>query len=67
ERVPDASLCYRFVLSNPHIDVCMTAPRNLKQFEENLAGINKGTLDDEEMSFMKTFGDVVYRQQKWFM
>jgi aryl-alcohol dehydrogenase-like predicted oxidoreductase len=67
QRVPDASLCYRFVLSNPNVDACMTAPRNLKQFEENLAGINKGTLDDEEMSFMKTFGDVVYRQQKWFM
>lgn len=67
ERIPDASLCYRFSLSNPHVDVCMTAPKKLKEFEENLAGVRRGALDEEDMNFMKSFGDVVYRQQKWFM
>ena len=66
-RIPNASECYRFVLSNPNVDVCMTAPRKLKEFEENLAAVRRGNLDEEDMDFMKSFGDIVHRQQKWFM
>jgi aryl-alcohol dehydrogenase-like predicted oxidoreductase len=66
-RIPTASMCYRFVLSNPHVDVCMTAPRNLKQLEENLAALRQGPLPEEEMRFMREFGDVVHRAKKWFM
>jgi aryl-alcohol dehydrogenase-like predicted oxidoreductase len=65
--VPSARLCYRFVLSNPHVDVCMTAPTNWRQFEENLAAIENGPLSDEEMSFMKEYGDMVHHTKKWFM
>jgi predicted aldo/keto reductase-like oxidoreductase len=60
-------MTYRFVLSNPHVHVCMTAPSNLRQFEANLAEVKKGPLSDEEMEFMKKFGDVVYQRKKWFM
>ncbi len=66
-RIPAASDCYRFVLSNPNVDVCMTAPKNAKEFDENLAGVRRGGLDDHDMSFMKMFGDAVYHRQKWFM
>jgi aryl-alcohol dehydrogenase-like predicted oxidoreductase len=65
--VPTASMCYRFVLSNPHVDVCMTAPSNLKQLEENLAAVRQGPLSEEEMKFMRAFGAAVHRSQKWFM
>ena len=60
-------MCYRFVLSNPHAHVCLTAPSNLKQFRENLASLQKGPLDEEEMTFIKSFGDVVHHTKKWFM
>jgi aryl-alcohol dehydrogenase-like predicted oxidoreductase len=66
-RVPTAGMCYRFVLSNPHVDVCMTAPTNLKQLEENLAAIRQGPLPEEEMEFMREFGDAVHASAKWFM
>ena len=66
-RVPDAGLCYRFVLSHPDVDVCLTAPRNEVQLTANLNALRRGPLDEEEMSFMKSFGDAVYRQYKWFM
>src|SRR6185436_10022122 len=36
-RIPSAGMCYRFVLSNPAVDVCLTAPSNLREFEANLA------------------------------
>jgi aryl-alcohol dehydrogenase-like predicted oxidoreductase len=66
-RIPTPAMCYRFVLSNPHVHVCLTAPTNMAQFEENLAAMREGPLDEEEMSFMREFGDAVHARQKWFM
>jgi aryl-alcohol dehydrogenase-like predicted oxidoreductase len=65
--VPTAGMCYRFVLSNPKVDVVMTAPSNLRHMEENLAAVRHGPLSEEEMRFMREFGDAVYRSNKWFM
>jgi len=65
--VPTAGMCYRFVLSNPNVDVCMTAPRNEKQLQENLCALQQGPLTGEEMDFMRKFGDAVHHTKKWFM
>ncbi len=67
EKVPTAGDCYRFVLSNPDVHVCLTAPRNLRQFEENIKEIQDGPLSPDDMEFMRRFGDVVYNSNKWFM
>lgn len=67
EPIPTPGMCYRFALSNPHVDVCMTAPSNLKQFEENLRAVREGPLCEEERVFMRRFGDVVPRTAGWFM
>jgi len=67
ERVPTAGDAYRFVLSNPHVDVCLTAPSNLSQLEENLAAVRRGPMDQEELAFMRGFGDRVHHTKKWFM
>lgn len=64
--VPTAGMCYRFVLSNPYVHVCLTAPSNYKQFTNNIAEVEKGPLNDEEMSFMQEFGDAVYKAHKRF-
>lgn len=66
-RIPTAGMCYRFVLSNPHVHVCLTAPSSRKQFEQNLAEVRRGPLDAEDLKFMRDFGDIVYREQKYFM
>jgi len=66
-RIPTAGMCYRFVLSNPNVHVCMMAPSNPKQFEENLRQIRQGPLSEEELAFMRQFGDVVHHTKKWFM
>jgi aryl-alcohol dehydrogenase-like predicted oxidoreductase len=67
ERVPSAGMCYRFVLSNPHVHVCLTAPRKEKELQENLAAIRHGPLDEEELRFMQKFGDAVHLASGWFM
>jgi hypothetical protein len=45
----------------------MTAPTNIKQFEENIRSLESGPLNDEEMQVMIKYGDAVHRLKKWFM
>jgi len=66
-RIPTAGMCYRFVLSNPAVDVCLTAPSNLRQLHDNLAAVRKGPLAEDEIQFMRHFGDAVHQSRKWFM
>ncbi|MBU1985031.1 aldo/keto reductase [bacterium] len=65
--VPTAGQCYRFVLSNENVDVCLTGPSNVRQLKENIAALEQGPMTAEEMQFMREFGDAVYRRKKWFM
>lgn len=67
ERVPTAGDCYRFVLSHPKVHVCLTAPRTQAQLRENLAAIERGPLDQEELTFMRRFGDAVHARHRWFL
>jgi aryl-alcohol dehydrogenase-like predicted oxidoreductase len=60
-------MCYRFVLANPAVHVCLMAPSNLEQFEANLAELRQGPLAEDQMQFMRDFGDAVYRENKYFM
>ena len=42
EKPPAAADCYRFVLSNPAVDVCMTGAKTVEQMRENLAVLDSG-------------------------
>lgn len=48
--------CYRFVLSHPDVNVCVTAPSTQAQMEANLKALEAGPLDDQEMARMRRFG-----------
>ena len=54
--------CYRFVLSNPSVDICMSGAKSLEQMKENLETLNFGPLSDEEMSRIRKIGDYVYHK-----
>lgn len=56
--------CYRFVLSNPEVDVCITAPSNTEQMEENLKTLEAGPLDESEMARIRKIGDYIHRTSK---
>ena len=66
-RVPTAGECYRFVLTNPNVDVCYTAPRHERELRENLAAVARGSLAEDDMDFMRRFGDVVHAQHSFFL
>lgn len=67
EPVASAGQCYRFVLSNPAVDVVMTAPRSERELLDNLREIRRGPLPDDEMAFMRRFGAHVHDRSGWFM
>ena len=52
--------CYRFCLSNPHVDVVLSAAANRDQVTENLAALEKGPLSPEEADWMRRFGAKVH-------
>jgi aryl-alcohol dehydrogenase-like predicted oxidoreductase len=52
--------CYRFCLSNPHVDVVLTGPASLTELEQNLAALQKGPLSEDELAWMRRLGQVVH-------
>lgn len=60
EKPLTAQECYRFVLSNPAVDVCMTGARSLEMMRENLETLESGPLSPEEMERIRRIGDFIY-------
>jgi predicted aldo/keto reductase-like oxidoreductase len=58
--VPSAGDCYRFCLSDPHVDLVLTGPKNGAELDENLAALDKGPITPEEDRWMRDFGRVVH-------
>lgn len=51
--------CYRFVLSNPAVDVCMTGPKDTGQMREALKALELGPLPAEEIERIRRIGDFI--------
>jgi len=60
EKTPRASDCYRFVLSNPNMDVCITGPKDMEQMKEALATLDRGPMSEEELAWMRRVGDHIH-------
>jgi predicted aldo/keto reductase-like oxidoreductase len=60
ERPLTASECYRFVLSNPDVDVCVTAPSTAERMDENFKALDAGPLDEKEMARVRRIGRHIY-------
>ena len=48
--------CYRFVLSNPDFNVCMTGPKDAAQMREALAALDDGPLTSDENTRFRRIG-----------
>jgi len=60
ERPLRARDCYRFVLSNPDFNVCMTGPKNGAELEEALAALAEGPLNSDEDERIRRIGRHVH-------
>ena len=66
-QVMTASDCYRFCLSNPHVDLVLTGPKNRRELEDNLRDLReKGPLSEEETLWIRDFGRVVHAASSRF-
>ena len=61
ERVPSAADCYRFVLSNPAVDVCMTGPADEAQAADAVRAAELGPMNDDELKWMRRVGDYIHQ------
>jgi aryl-alcohol dehydrogenase-like predicted oxidoreductase len=57
EPSPQPRDCYRFALSNPHVDLVLTGPANLDELKHNLSALDAGPLSDAELDWMRRFGE----------
>lgn len=64
EKRPTPGDCYRFVLSNPCVDVVISAPSKAHQLRENLLEVAKGPMDPDELEWMRRIGDHVYGKKR---
>jgi aryl-alcohol dehydrogenase-like predicted oxidoreductase len=59
ERTPTATDCYRYVLTQPGVDVCLTGPANAAQMEEALEALRLGPMSQDELAWMQRVGRAV--------
>ena len=59
ERVPTAADCYRFALTRPEVDVCLTGPANAAQMDEALRTLDLGPMNEDELAWMRRVGAAV--------
>jgi hypothetical protein len=64
ERTPSAGDCYRFVLSNPDVDVCATGPTLAAHVDEAIAARELGPMTADELAWMRRVG-VEVRRRAW--
>ncbi len=51
-----AADCYRFVLSNPHVDLCLMGPGSESQMDEGMLALFRGPLSADEMKRIRGIG-----------
>lgn len=55
-----AAQCYRFALSSPHVDLCITGPANDAQLSHALTALEAGPLSVDEMEQVRAIGAHVH-------
>jgi len=59
-RTPAPVDLYRYVLSNPNIQMVLTAPETFAQLEENLTTLESDPVSEEERKWLEAIGDHVH-------
>ncbi|HJP29114.1 MAG: aldo/keto reductase [Candidatus Latescibacteria bacterium] len=58
--VPSAADCYRYALAHPAVRLAMTAPRTVKQLEQNLTALTAPTPSAVQLDSWRSYGSLVY-------
>jgi aryl-alcohol dehydrogenase-like predicted oxidoreductase len=52
--------CFRFCLSNPNVDVVISAPKTAAEMRENMQALERGPLSDDEMARIRALGKAIH-------
>ena len=52
--------CYRFALSNPNVNLCLTGPKNSKEMDEAFDTLDSPPLTANELVRIKSIGDYLH-------
>ncbi|MFQ5484964.1 MAG: hypothetical protein ACE5DO_06490 [Desulfobacterales bacterium] len=58
-------LCYRFVLSNPHVHLVLTGPKNREQLMMNFRAMQQGALNPEELDWIREYGKMIKSKKRF--
>jgi aryl-alcohol dehydrogenase-like predicted oxidoreductase len=59
ERIPTAADCYRFALSHPSVNLCLTGPASLEESRQGLQALDRGPMSEEDLAWMRRIGDAL--------
>ena len=62
ERTPDGTDCFRFVLSNPSVDLAISGPDSTDHLRQALRALELGPMNEDELAWMRRVGDAIYRR-----
>ena len=62
EKPLTSSECYRFVLSNPYVHLCLSGPKNREEMRAALETLEDSPLDEKEMERIRRIGDHVHKR-----
>ena len=60
ERTPTGTDCYRFAISDPHVDLCLAGPDNPEHVKQALEALELGPMSEAELAWMRRVGDHIY-------
>ncbi len=60
ERTPSGTDCYRYAMTNPHVDLCLAGPDDPDQMKQALEAIEAGPMSADELAWMNRVGDYIY-------
>jgi hypothetical protein len=60
EKKPAAADCYRFAMSHPAIDVCLSGPSNVGQLRQALQALDLGPMSADELAWMHRVGKAIH-------
>src|SRR5271167_3173693 len=66
DNVSTAGDCYRFNLTNPSVNLCLTGPRSAADLMAALEALDKGPMTSEEMDWMRRVGKAKYFKPRLF-
>jgi predicted aldo/keto reductase-like oxidoreductase len=61
--VPTAADCYRFVLTQPAVNICLFGPADAAQSEQAIEALERGPMSEEQLAWMRKVGDAIYKKK----